>query len=303
MCSLKLQIPNNFYQEERRCDYTVTSEMKEVWAVEMDLLTEFDRVCKVNDIKYFACAGTVLGAVRHKGFIPWDDDIDVMMLRSEYEKLCSIAGNSFEKPYFFQTEYTDPGSIRGHAQLRNSLTTGIVKNDYQFRKKIPFNQGIFIDIFPLDNIPDSPDEEKKFFKQAIKMYGKAERYRNYYYGINWNTGLKKAIKSLLGLTWKVFHHNYNNTAYGDFEKYIQKNNDIATDRVGIVILRNKRFVFNKTLLGNPRYFPFEFISIPVPEYYEAYLTSTYGDWHKFVKGGSMHHGVIYDTRRPYTQLL
>ena len=148
--NIKLSLPSGFLEEEVRCDYTVSKEMKKVWAVELDLLSEFQRVCKLHDLKYSVCGGTLLGAIRHKGFIPWDDDIDVMMMRDEYEKLCKLA-DEFKHPYFFQTEETDPGSLRGHAQLRNSETTGILKRELKFKR--PFNQGVFIDIFPLDNCP------------------------------------------------------------------------------------------------------------------------------------------------------
>ena len=119
MVDLNIVLPDGFLNEEVRCGYTVTKQMKEVWAVELDMLEKLLSVCKKHDIKIFASGGTMLGAVRHQGFIPWDDDIDMMMFRDDYEKLCKVAQEEFEYPYFFQTEYTDVGSLRGHAQLRN----------------------------------------------------------------------------------------------------------------------------------------------------------------------------------------
>ena len=159
---IKIHLPDGFLDEEIRNGYTISHEMKEIWAVELDLLVEFDRVCKENGLKYFASCGTKLGAVRHHGFIPWDDDVDVMMLRDEYDKLCKIAPQLFAYPYFFQTEETDKGSARGHAQLRNSKTTAILKSEARMCYK--YNQGIFLDIFPLDNIPD---DEKLFEEQRV----------------------------------------------------------------------------------------------------------------------------------------
>ena len=102
MVNLKIQLPEGFLNEEVRCGYVVTHEMKKAWAVMLDLLAELDRVCKKNNIKYYANGGTMLGAVRHKGFIPWDDDIDVMMFREDYDRLMEIGPKEFTYPYFFQ---------------------------------------------------------------------------------------------------------------------------------------------------------------------------------------------------------
>ena len=173
MIELRLNIDKSFYKEETRDGYTISPEMKKLWAVELDLLNEFMSVCKRNNIRFSADAGTILGAVRHKGMIPWDDDIDVMMLREDYDKLCKIASKEFTYPYFFQTEDTDKGSLRGHAQLRNSATTGILYAEKEYKYK--FNQGIFIDIFPIENLSeDTKEVVTKLRSYHIQGQGKLE---------------------------------------------------------------------------------------------------------------------------------
>ena len=96
---LKYQVPQDFLHEEVRRDYTITAEMKQVWAVQLDLLQELLRVCKENGLRVFADSGTLIGAVREKGFIPWDDDIDVAMPREDYDRLMSLSAE-FRDPYF-----------------------------------------------------------------------------------------------------------------------------------------------------------------------------------------------------------
>ena len=176
----QLEIADSFYQEEERCGYVVSAHMKKVWAVELDLLYQLQQVCEKYGIQYYGSGGTILGAERHKGMIPWDDDIDIMMLRDQYDLLCSHA-DEFEEPYFFQTFDTDEGYFRGHAQLRNSNTTGVLVDEA--KKNVPFNQGIFIDIFPLDNIvrnrklwAKQMKRIEKYREQAKKLYRTTDGY-------------------------------------------------------------------------------------------------------------------------------
>ena len=86
----ELNRPEEFFREEVRCDYTVTAKMKRVWAAELGMLHRFAQVCERHGLRWYAMGGTLLGAVRHKGFIPWDDDIDLLMPRADYDRLLEI---------------------------------------------------------------------------------------------------------------------------------------------------------------------------------------------------------------------
>lgn len=174
MLPIKLELPEHFLDEEVRYGYTVTEKMKKVWAVELDLLNEFQKVCNQYNLKYYAIAGTLLGAVRHQGFIPWDDDVDVVMFREDYDKLISIASSVFSAPYDFMASGKIEHFFRGHAQLRNRMTTGILPSE--LKQKFSYNQGIWIDIFPLDGVPEE-NKKECFTYYKLRMMKKCLRNR------------------------------------------------------------------------------------------------------------------------------
>ena len=139
-----------FYKEEIRCGWRVDEKTKRIWAVQLEMLDEVERICKKYGLKYFADSGTLIGAVRHQGYIPWDDDIDLAMLREDYETFLKVAPGELKEHLVLQTPYREKNYLRAHAQLRNSRTTGCSRED----RKAGYNCGIFIDIFPLDAMPE-----------------------------------------------------------------------------------------------------------------------------------------------------
>ena len=300
------QFDESFFDEEVRNDYRISSKTKKLWAVELDLLNQVDLVCKANQINYYACAGTLLGAVRHGGMIPWDDDIDIMMTRENYNRLCSVS-HMFSYPYFFQTEYTDPGSLRGHAQLRNSKTTGIIS--YELEGQFAFNQGIFIDIFPLDYLPDNSKDRELFLKKADRLRWIARMYRDIpAHPDASDSKIKNTLRHMLSPLLRsmndVFHASQK--AYKNYEKHITSFLKEPTSTLGIVALHlnDERFIWDSSdFCGQIQMFPFEDMCVPVPPGYLNILKKTYGNWREMVRNPSGHGGIIYRIDVSYQQYL
>lgn len=307
MLPIKLKLTDHFLDEEVRCGYTVSHEMKEVWAVELDLLNEFMRVCNKHKIRFYADGGTILGAIRHKGFIPWDDDIDVMLFRDQYEKLCKIASHEFQHPYFFQTEYTDKGSLRGHAQLRNSETTGILYNEMKGKWK--FNQGIFLDIFPIDSVPDDPedfDKMKRFLedKRTTMDYWKRKAFEKF--TPEPRNSLKANFLFFLCRHRIINWENHTHRIYKKFEQGMQLYNKQNTRFVAKFFcwpFKNKRLWERSAFDGKPIYHPFEMLSVPLPPKYEYILDTFFENWREFQIGTATHGGVFFNSHKSYTQYV
>lgn len=126
-------------------------QLRKMQQIEVEMADELDRVCRKHNIRYSLDGGSMLGAVRHKGFIPWDDDMDFCMLREDYEKLKAVSNELNPDICFFQDHDTDPNYRWGYAKLRRTGTTFVRLG----QEHMKYKTGIAIDIFPLDDVPKS----------------------------------------------------------------------------------------------------------------------------------------------------
>ena len=143
-----------FLKPEYRCEFYVDEARKKLWKCELDILKKFDALCNEYGLDYFLIGGALLGAVRHQGFIPWDDDVDIGMLRDDYEVFLEHAPAWFDAPYFVQNGYNDSGYFGTIARIRDSRTTGVIWRD----AKKDCNNGIFVEIYPIDTVTDNPNK-------------------------------------------------------------------------------------------------------------------------------------------------
>ncbi len=137
--------------------------MRSLQKTELEILLEVDRVCKKHNIRYLLTGGTLLGAVRHKGFIPWDDDIDIIMPIRDYYRFCDICGKELSSKYFLQTILTD-NFYHFWAKIRKNGTL-MEEGDYPYE----MHQGIWIDIFPIIGVEESPERIQKI-RDRMRKY-------------------------------------------------------------------------------------------------------------------------------------
>ena len=128
--------------------------------IELEILEEFQRVCEELRLRYYLTAGSLLGAIRHKGFIPWDDDIDIAMPREDYDRFAVEGSKKLAKDYFYQSYITEENFPYYFAKVRKKGTLF----EEPILNKILMEQGIYIDIFPLDQCPDNDETARLFFK-------------------------------------------------------------------------------------------------------------------------------------------
>ena len=291
---------DDFLKEEVRCDYTVSAKQKKVWAVELDLLSKLMGVCDKYGIRVYAFAGTLLGAVRHKGFIPWDDDMDVCLLKDDYEKLLRVADKEFKAPYFFQTAYTDRKFHIGSARLRNSNTTGFIP----YNDDVDYNNGIFIDIFILSGYVDN---KVLLITQRLQLKFIESLIHSYYVKKKKKKGIKKVVMSIVKSIDNHFikYENLLDEYYRILNKY-----EGRSERVTILTSSNwimRRYWCWKEDLGNSIVLPFESIEIPVPVNYDRVLKNAYGNYMEFPpidERGKWHESVIvFDPDTPYIEFV
>ena len=237
-------------------------QLREIQMVELELMIEVDRICRENDIKYSISYGTLLGAVRHKGFIPWDDDADLVMLREEYNKFCEVVKSKLDTSRFFwQTWDTDPNYRIGYGKLRR-LNTSYVRVG---QERMKYVGGICIDIFPFDNISDYKAEKAKFLKKCLVyrkiMYSKA------------GSMCEKSFFKRLGFKFlsllnaeKIKH---------EFQEYAQQYNSIDTVNA-ICAFSNGDTCYYKSMFEELTEIEFEGRMFYAPENYVLFLRTCYG---------------------------
>lgn len=248
--------------------------IQEIKAIEVDILSVFAEFCDSNNLKYFLSYGTLLGAIRHKGFIPWDDDIDITMPRDDYDKLQSLLE---EKNNLFNDhiELKTPDSKNYQYQFCKIIDNKTLA--YEKNMKDRYKTSIWIDIFPIDKIPSDPGEQEQFISKLLKMR------KFYFYTIEKKLngeGIFKHIKYTIVKTVMTPIYQLINQKKR-IAKLAKKYQNLNTDyRFFSLNGDSYKTVFKESLLNEQTVVTFENREFKTFKDYDTILTQIFGDYMK-----------------------
>ena len=250
-----------------------TNILEQVKKLELEILKDVDDICVKNGLKYYLVGGTLLGAIRHKGFIPWDDDIDVGMFREDYNKFIEILSKNHDDKYFVQNFNTEPNYLRYITKIRLNGTQ-FIEGDVEGLK---INHGIFIDVFPLDKI-DLTREEK--IENRVRFANMVMRLKRIKAGktkgkTRIRTLRNQLVKALLKLAPDKLINSTIDFIYGYENK---KRLKYVTNFGSQYGWRKQTFPID--VYGEGTYLEFEGHQFMAPAKWEVILKSLYGDYMK-----------------------
>ncbi len=267
--------------------YTETNyDIRDLQLKLMGNMRAIDQVCREHHLRYYLWAGTMLGAVRHKGFIPWDDDMDICMPRPDYEQLMAHWREWLPAPYEVISHETDPTYPYPFAKIEDASTTLLERPDFKFL------EGIYIDVFPIDGVPTSECRRRlhfrryKLWRHLLFLRGR-DPFKHGYGPRSWFPWLLHKTFSLAWMQNKV--RSYMLKYDYDESQYVCDYDD------------NLRGCMEKRILGTPQWYVFEDQQFLGVEHFDEYLSNKYGDYMQLPPKEKQvqHHFFRLDLNRPY----
>lgn len=243
-----------------------SEEMRKLHDIELELLVEFDRICRKHKIEYSIDGGTLLGAVRHGGFIPWDDDADVIMCRAAYERWLEVLDEELDhSKFYFQDINRTDGYRWGYSKLRRKQTQFIRLH----QEHMPYEQGVFLDIFVCDNVPDN------YFMRAVCNFH-SYLYRKIFYSAVGKRKAKGGARIIYDLLYKIPE----NTLKKSYAGFVRKCNKKHTAWVKCLTFPacNNTFGYKREWYEDTIDISFENVVLRACRKYDEYLKFLYGDY-------------------------
>lgn len=299
-----MNIPEGYLNGEIRDGFYVESTMKKAWAAEIEVLNEVDRICRQHDIQYFADWGTLLGTIRHKGFVPWDDDMDITMKREDYTRFCQIVRQEQGELEIINF-HTDPEWKDMLSRVINGRNVNYTQEHLDKYHGFPYVAGL--DIFPLDYVAPTEDEDKIHCSMISIVEAFSANIRN-------NTATPEEIEQTTKDIEQMCGVKFNNLEplATQLLKLGERLSMMYTDEESqAVALMGDHAgprpldVYPKEYYSESIYMPFEYTTIPVPVGYEKILIQKYGENYMIpYLGGTNHEYPFYrkQQREVYRQM-
>ncbi len=243
------------------------TELRHLQMVILGIMKDIDSLCQKHNIEYYLLGGSAIGAIRHKGFIPWDDDLDIIMSNENYNKFIEICKTELDPTkYNLQEGLKDWSMYFSKVRLKGTrLLEGVTYTDN------PDMQGIYVDIFKMDNVPNDKNKAKwqYFCAKTFLCHQLATRGDR-----EVAFGLKKRLMMFFSFPLKI------KAVRNWFKAQVEKYNNGETDYYGFYYGRTnlKTSIVRKDIFGTPTRVPFEDTSLCVAEHYHEYLTQMFGDY-------------------------
>lgn len=243
-----------------------TNVLEKLHQVQLEMLDEFDGLCKKHGLSYWLDSGSALGAVRHKGFIPWDDDVDIGMMREDYDKFVAIAKKELPSNYVVQDHLTDPYFKDFHIKIIKLNTHFPQRFTSQYKY-----QGIQIDVFPFDYVPDTS-------KRTLRKCQRLQKFRYLYFIVEREVMSHNIVKRLVQRILKMVPSSlYRNYFECSCRKYNGTNAQYVTSHTYRMQRDKVRFFKAEDLVPTKR-IKFEDREYGIMNNPDAYLKNMYGDY-------------------------
>jgi lipopolysaccharide cholinephosphotransferase len=288
----------DFFEEEVRCGFTVSSEMKRVWAAEMKVLSYVIGICEKYGITYFVDGGTLLGAVRHNGFIPWDDDIDITMKRDDYMKLMSALKKENNPEYKVISCFFDVNCSKPFTSISNYSKVPLPKKVYDNFFQCPYVAGI--DVFTLDYVPrdDSLGKTQEGLYTAVYDVARSfDEYKangeleHYVCEIEHLCNVKLVRdETLRAQLWRLAENIA--SIFTD-----EESDELRTMSLYVSGFPNR--IFDKEWYESTVEFDFEGMKVAVPVGYDRILTQMYGDYMEMKQCAGLHDYPFFKNQKEH----
>ena len=288
-----MEFPKEFFLDEVREGFYVPAMMKRAWAAEIEILFEIDKICEKHGLHYCIDYGTLLGAIRHRGFIPWDDDIDIMMMREDYEIFSKVANAELPEELSFcsimdNSNYELTSHVKHNKMLISSKALGKYHN---------YLYGAGVDIFPYDRLSTDHEKEKnriELFDALCILASLPSIDEKNITVLEYET---KKVEKLLGIKLQ-YSPNYRKELLQLLKNCVQKFNQDGGHKIAslpdLTLYKDMgKGVFEDSWFGADSFMNFEFLSLPAPKEYFAVIKNKYHDYGLMKKDGGAHNYPLY----------